>query len=247
MLYDQHLENMTVYRRPSPGLNLWALMLFAIMLLPASVFAGLCGDDVGGVRVACACGDFLVSDAVIVSTDPIAIERCPTDGLILQARATAKSMTLDLGGLSITGSGVGTGLLVSHGGDDGATIIGGPDTRRPGQVVGFGSGLRVRTQRALSALRNIDFRGNTTDGAVLRSHGTKLQSIGAYLNGRDGLRIGGRKLEVDGLHGDGNRRYQINLSSTSAAEAAARAGITEGVHARERLPVRRDPPSMGDQ
>jgi hypothetical protein len=224
-----------------------ALVLLAFLMLPASSLAGLCGDDVNGVRVGCACGDFVVSNTVLVSSDPVVTERCSTDGLIVQANPSTTALTLDLAGLSITGNGVGIGILVSYGGRDGAVISGGPDTARPGQVVGFGSGLRMRTQRTLSVLRNIDFRGHQTDGVVLRSLNTKLENVGAFSNGRDGLRVAGRKLQIEDVVADANGRHQIELSSTSAAESAAAAGLSEGVHARERLPLRREPPSMEGQ
>ena len=81
---------------------------------------------------------------------------------------------------------------------------------------------------------------------MLRSLDTILEGVGAYSNGRDGLRLGGRKLSVEGLDASGNGRHQINLRSSSVAQAALDAGITENVHAREHLPVRRERPHMGD-
>ncbi len=226
-----------------------AVLQIALMAAVSPAQAGLCGDDVGGVRVACACGDFVVSDATLVATDPVVTTRCGSDGLIIQSSELidSGSLTLDLGGLSITGSGVGIGILVSNGGADGAVIAGGPDPARPGQVVGFGSGLRVRTQRALRALSNVDFRGNQVDGVALRSLNTEVTAVRAFSNGRDGVRISGRKATLDAIEADGNGRHQLNMETSSAAQAAVDAGITAGVHARERLPIRREPPSMGGQ
>jgi len=224
-----------------------AAALAASFGLPAIASAGLCGDDVAGVRVACSCGDFVVSDTMLVATDPVVTDRCPTDGLVVQAAEGTDSLTLDLGGLSITGSGVGVGLLVSNGGSDGAVISGGPDSIRPGQVVGFGDGLRVRTQRALSELANVDFRGNTGDGVAIRSYETKVTAVRAFANGRDGIRISGRKATLDTLESDGNGRFQLNMETSSAAQAALDGAITQGVHARERLPNRREPVPMGEQ
>jgi len=238
------LESPDPCRRPRAPLGAAALLAL-LMAAPSVAAAGLCGDDVDGVRVACACGDFVVSDTVLVATDPVVNERCATDGLIIQAAEAGESLRLDLAGQSLTGSGVGIGLLVIYGGEKGAIISGGPDTARRGQVVGFGSGLRVRSQRTLSALTNVDFRGNSLDGLTVRAWDTKMDNVGAFANGRDGLRVGGRKLEVEGLEADGNGRRQIDLQTNSTAQAGADAGITAGVHARERLPVRRDPPPMG--
>lgn len=229
---EVHLQRLSI---------LWPAAIALVLAFPLTSDAGLCGDDVGGVRVACACGDFVVSDTVLSATDPVVNERCATDGLIIQASENVDSLRLDLAGQSISGSGVGVGILVSFGGSDGARISGGPEPARPGQVVGFGSGLRVRSQRTLAAVSNIDFRGHTNDGAALRSLDTKLENVRAFANGRDGLRLGGRKLAIDGVEAEGNGRRQIDLQTNSTAQAGADAGLSAGVHARKRLPVRREP------
>ena len=97
----------------------------ASALLAEPARAAACGDDVNGERIACSCGDTIVSDTRLRADDPVVVERCRTDGLIVRAPAGALTLRLDLGGRVLTGDGLGTGIRVLSGGSRGAVIIGG--------------------------------------------------------------------------------------------------------------------------
>ncbi len=89
-----------------------AAIVVASFLLSGAAAAAPCGDDVKGVRVACHCGDTVVSDTRLRPEDPVVSGRCPLDGLAIRADALAESITLDLAGLSLVGTGAGIGLEV---------------------------------------------------------------------------------------------------------------------------------------
>ena len=160
------------------------------LTLPPSADAGVCGDDVGGARVACACGDVVVSDTVLQPTDPVTVERCPLDGLFLKAPAGAASITLNLDGHSLVGRGRGSGVRVIHGGSEGARILGGEGGRR-GQIVGFGDGVRAHGTRPVQEVRDLDVKGNSDAGISVRSNEVRVRSVRSEKNGGDGFRLRG--------------------------------------------------------
>ena len=229
------------------GRAIFHIALLACSVLPltgASAWAGYCGDDVDGGRVACSCGDFVVSDTHLRADDPVVTERCPADGLIVQASHGGDGIVLDLGGLSIVGSDAGVGILVIAGGSGGAVVSGGEDERRPGQIVGFTTGMRAHGQRSVRVVSNLDFRGNRGDGLALRGHGSlSVESVGAFANGRNGLRLGGRGADVAALRATDNGQHDIDLATTAAAAKARESGYSldlPNVHGRIRLPERSD-------
>ena len=111
--------------------------------------AAECGDDVGGTRVACSCGDTVVSDTTLRPDDPVSRVRCDHDGLVVRAPRGAASIALDLAGLSIVGSGQGSGIRIIDGGEYGALIIGGVPGR-PAEIAGFRNGVRATGSRPLA-------------------------------------------------------------------------------------------------
>jgi hypothetical protein len=201
------------------------------------VRAGDCGDAVDGMRVACSCGDVVVSDTRLRADDPVVTERCRTDGLIVRAPAGATSLHLDLGGQALTGQGLGTGIRVFAGGSRGAVIVGGPaDT--PGTIANFRTGLRTLNGRVLSEVRNLRLLGNARDGARIRVDGAVVAGIAAEKNGRDGVRVLGRSATLEGVDAVGNAGYGVvalgreaildagtlaNLQAGAAATQSARA------------------------
>ncbi|MEE8311202.1 MAG: hypothetical protein V3R77_03020, partial [Candidatus Binatia bacterium] len=175
----------------------------AVIVTAQSVAAGVCGDDVGGVRVPCACGDVVVSSTRLQVGDPITAGRCELDGLILRAATTAESITLDLGGLAIVGSGVGHGLLIERGGSDGAVVIGGPAGKHA-EIVGFSVGVNVPNPQALRRLERIHAKGNRYDGLRIRQAGAHLIDVTATDNGREGIKVLGSGGRLIGVHAEGN-------------------------------------------
>jgi hypothetical protein len=183
---------------------------FAILAFAATAQA-VCGDDVDGERVACACGDVVVSDTKLLVDDPVVRNRCISDGLLVRAASDARSIRLDLSGFSIVGLGVGTGIRVLDGGSEGAVILGGPEGRAA-TIAGFRTGLRGHGQRSVAEVRNLVLKGNEADGMVLRGDGTRIVDVIAEANGRDGLRLGGRGPEIQNSHGVVNRRHDVRVT-----------------------------------
>lgn len=180
-------------RRTSRGT--WAVVgLLAVCLAPLRAAAAAhCGDDVGGRDVPCACGDIVVSDVRLGTSDPVVRQSCPHDGLVVRADEAPSSIEIDLAGQTLRGSGAGAGLRVLTGGPGGARIVsrGGPAT-----IEGFDDGITGRGSDAVALVEDITIRRSGRDG--LRVTGTQyvLRRIGVEGAGRDGFALGGASFEV---------------------------------------------------
>jgi len=186
---------------------------------PAMARAAACGDDVGGVRVPCACGDVVVSDTRLRSDDPVVAERCEGDGLVVSAPSGAPSIRLDLGGLSLVGSGSGVGIRVVRGGEGGASLIGdaqvvgragGAQTRAT--VYGFHTGLRAHGRRTLREVLGIAFTRNEGDGVRLHAVETLVSGVDATANGAGGLQIRGHGARIDDVTANDNARRGLRVT-----------------------------------
>jgi hypothetical protein len=181
------------------------------------------------VRVGCACGDTVVSSTVLRASDPVVGKRCPLDGLLVRADRSLETLVLDLNGLSLRGSGVGTGLEVERGGSEGAAIIGGHAGRR-GEIVGFGIGIRVRSPTAVRRIEALEVEGQRNEGILLRTAGAMVLDVTVARNGGDGIRVvgqGGRLLGIDANEnrGAGLRIAAKDLIVEARAERNGRHGI----------------------
>jgi len=192
-------------------LLVWGGILGAVPV----VYAGTCGDDVAGVRVPCGCGDVVVSDTRLRVEDPVVTSRCSGDGLILRAASDATSLRLDLGGQTLMGEGRGVGVRVLRGGTRGAVIVGGADAETA-VIANFGTGLRASNPRMLAELRGVRLSGNARDGAYVRTHRGVVTDVVAEHNGRDGLRLGGRALQVQRVEASRNARYGVVAAGRDA-------------------------------
>jgi len=154
---------MTVLKIPSFHLS---ALFMVVVLCPPALASTLCGDDVDGQRVACSCGDTVVSSTRLRQEDPVVNQRCSHNGLQLRAAGSIDSLVLDLAGFTLTGSGSGTGILVLDGGSQGAVIVGG-NPSEPGHVAGFRRGIRTHGRRGLKATHNLElsFNGDSTEVA----------------------------------------------------------------------------------
>lgn len=206
-----------------------AFALSASLLLADSSSAKECGDNVRGERVACACGDSVVSSTKLQVDDPIVRGRCSGDGLVLHAPPLEESLVLDLAGLSIVGSGFGNGIAVESGGSDGAVIVGGTQERR-GQVVGFGTGIQVRSGRSVRRIEALELEGQRHDGLMLLSAGTFVVNVRARRNGGDGFRVAGHGGRLLGVEATENRRAGLRVSSRyTVIDARAERNAEHGI------------------
>jgi parallel beta-helix repeat protein len=122
-----------------------------------SAWAADCGDTAGpgGTRVACACGDTMVTDTVLRSTDPVVStgpgDVCPGAGL----RFGAPDLTLDCKGLTLHG----TGEQVSgihDGAQPGGTIQGCGVVGFFWGIVAHGTGTSVVNSKAVGNYQGIN-------------------------------------------------------------------------------------------
>jgi hypothetical protein len=192
-----------------------------------TALAAECGDDVGGTRVACSCGDIVVSDTKLRSEDSVSRHRCRHDGLVLRARRGAESIELDLAGLSIVGSGSGSGIRILDGGENGAVIIGG-EPGRSGEIAGFRTGVRATGSHPVAEIRDLTIKGSSRDGLVLRGAAARLVRVTSDSNGGDGLRIGGRQHTLEAVEASGNGRYGVRVTARGAEGVVATADNTRG-------------------
>lgn len=194
---------------------------------PVASLAAECGDDVGGARVACECGDIVVSDTRLQPQDPIVRLRCDHDGLSLRAPRGAASIGVDLAGLSIVGSGSGSGIRILDGGENGAVIIGG-EPGRPGEIAGFRNGVRATGSRPLAEIRDLGIKGSTSDGLILRGLETRLIRVASDDNARDGLRVGGHGHTLEGVEAARNAGYGLRMMARDAEGEASAADNARG-------------------
>lgn len=200
-----------------------------IVASPAVAAAGPCGDQLDGVRIACRCGDTVVSDTRLLATDPVVTDRCPLDGLTIRASSLAESIRLDLDGHELRGSGVGIGIRVAYGGTDGAHLVGSPPEGY-GSISGFGVGLAVTEPTALARATRLDLRANSEEGARVTMSGTIFEDVVAHGNTRDGLRIrgtGGRLADVRSFENgeNGIRIFSDNVVVDADGDRNDRTGI----------------------
>lgn len=175
-----------------------------VLLLGAEMAVGkLCGDDVDGRDVPCACGDVVVSDLVL-DDDPVAVTVCDGDGLLVRATSTDR-VSIDLAGKTLRGRGEGHGILVVHGGG-GAHVTGGPQRA---VIEGFDHGV-VAAGGELGLLENVDIRNVVHDGVRLRGDGTVRQCT-VTRAGRDGFSFSGRFYRATGNRSRENGRHGFML------------------------------------
>jgi hypothetical protein len=199
--------------------------LLGVALCASSAVAGVCGDDVEGRRIACACGDVVVSDVRLRATDPVVSARCRHDGLIVRMPAMADSVTVDLAGQVLVGSGHGYGILVERGGSDGAAIIGGTAGRR-GELLGFGTGIYSPNSKSVRRIERVTVTASAVDGIKLNTQGAVLVDVTTRRNGRTGLSmrgVGGRVVGLDSSE-NANAGARIASHGTIVAGTVSRNG-----------------------
>jgi hypothetical protein len=196
-------------------------VVFAGIALSASPTIAACGDDVDGKRIACSCGDVVVSDTELLIGDPVTSQACLADGLLIRARAGAESIHLDLNGLTLQGTGIGSGIRVIDGGSNGAVISGGPAGVHA-TIKGFRVGVSARGKNLLSSLSGIVVTDNQTDGLVVNGLQASIDSVVSSNNGRDGLRLGGRQSSATNLRtvGNGERGVTVRGSGNQVVGAS---------------------------
>ena len=190
-----------------------AVFLYVLALAQISL-AGNCGDDVDGQRVACACGDVVISSVQLRASDPIATETCLSDGLLVRTVAESGTVVVDLNGQTITGSGRGVGVRVLAGMGKGVILTGG--SGRFATLTGFGMGVRSAAREALASVTRLHLEDNSMDGLSIRGHGVEIINVTAIGNGRYGVSISGRAPVLTGVVVNNNGRDGVHVTAKGA-------------------------------
>lgn len=209
------------------GITALGVILALSFAGPPRAQAASCGDDVGGLRIACSCGDDVISDTVLAASDPVVTESCPGDGLVVFVPSESQGITLDLGGRSIVGRGSGVGIRVVRGGRVGTTIIGGGENGRRAEVAHFRTGISAHGRNDLVALVGVNVHDNLSDGLRLHTSGVRIEDVRSESNGRDGLSLFGHGNEVTGVVAERNSSEGVQIrgaGSTVNAETSDNRG-----------------------
>lgn len=205
-------------RRNSAAGAVRLLSVLAVLLHAALACAKLCGDDVQGQDVPCACGDTLVS-SVVLTDDPVTHTVCPGDGLIVRPSGVS-GITVDLNGQTIRGSGRGAGLWVLAGG---ARVM---STAQPAHIEHFRDGVAAQGDDALRLLENVVIASSGRDG--VRVHGANYivnatQVIDAL---HDGFALGGHDFLITATRAAHSGRYGYFVMATRGTIGTPGAGNT---------------------
>ena len=157
---------------------LLVLLLTVLVVLAGSgartpATAADCGDGVGP----CSCGDHVITNTALDDTDPVTSSLCPCNGLSVRS-----SVTLDLGGHTIRGSGVCVGVHINPQGGNGA-VVGG------GRIASFGTGVLAILDGGHTRLRDIQVVENSGSGVNLVGFDSVVEDCLVSRNGGNGIQF----------------------------------------------------------
>jgi hypothetical protein len=176
----------------------------AALLIAAPAVAGLCGDDIDGRDVPCACGDVVVSSVVLGDDPVVTAGPCPADGLIVRNPDSPRTLVIDLHGRTLRGSGTGVGLRVLAGGPGGALVVSGGG---PALISGFADGITARGVDALARLEDVVIADPRRDGVRISGSEFQVRRVEVHGAVRDGFSLGGRGFEIANTRAIGSGRY----------------------------------------
>ena len=182
------------------------LSVLAVLFHAALAHAKLCGDDVQGLDVPCACGDTLVS-SVVLTDDPVTSTVCPGDGLIVRPSGVA-GITVDLNGQTLRGSGRGAGVWVLAGG---VRVI---SSRQPARIEKFRDGVVAQGDDSLRLLDNVVIAFSGRDG--VRVHGANYIVNGVQVSDalHDAFALGGHDFLITANRATHSGRYGFFVMAT---------------------------------
>jgi parallel beta-helix repeat protein len=174
-------------------------------------WADQCGDTAGPnrTRIACACGDEVVTSTRLRPRDPVVDADCESNGLVIGEN----DITLDCRGLVISGSPNWAGVVVSV--KQNATV-------RRCQVTGFSSGIDLTRSDGLTIERNNVYRNDNGITVGARLSNSKIFGNRIADNGNEGivLQISEDNIvkdnEIFGNQGDGIELFGSNRNQLTA-------------------------------
>jgi hypothetical protein len=197
------------------------LLSLAVLLLPVGAGAKLCGDDVGGHDVPCACGDIVASDLVL-NDDPVTQAPCAGDGLTVRATGAAAAVTIDLRGKTLRGNGHGTGIWLLYGGPGGARVI---STGGPATVAGFQDGVVAHGDDSVALIDGVVANANRRDGMRLTAVGYEVRNAEARGSGRDGFSFLGKGYRARATRATDSHRYGYDVAGRDGVLGDPGAGL----------------------
>lgn len=209
-------------RRAARGRRVLAALALLLAAAPHPALAKLCGDDVGGRDVPCACGDTVVSNLVL-SNDPVASTVCPSDALLVRAPEAAEGVTIDLRGKTLRGSGRGTGVWVLAGGPGGARVSSGGSRA---VIEGFYDGVVAHGPDTIALLEDLTVRGCKRDGVRIGSAGYQVRAVEVESAGRDGFALSGSGWQIASTRATGNGRHGYMIMGQGGSIGTPWAGNT---------------------
>ena len=175
------------------GRRLAAACLIAATCLPAAALAALCGDDVDGRDVPCACGDVVVS-SVVLGPDPVVQgPPCPHDGLIVRAPEARRGLVVDLRGATLRGRGDGVGLRIVAGGRGGAHVISSAGTAT---IADFTDGIVARGPDTVALIEDLVISNSQRDGLRVSGSDFEIRRVEVHSARRDGFALGGSDFRI---------------------------------------------------
>jgi len=204
-------------------------LLIAASCRPTAGLAALCGDNVDGRDVPCACGDVVVSDVALGADPVVQGPPCAHDGLIVRAPDALRGVVIDLRGATLRGSGDGAGIRIVDGGRGGAQIIssGGPAT-----ITGFSDGITARGSDTVALIEDVVIGGSRRDGVRVSSSDFEIRRVEVRTAGRDGFALGGRDFRIAQTRAADCSRFGYSVMGTGgqigrpgAGNMAERSGL----------------------
>jgi hypothetical protein len=198
------------------------LSALALLFYTSAAYANLCGDNVQGQGVPCACGDTVVSDVVLTPDHPVANTVCPGDGLVVRSGG-ASGITIDLNGMTLRGSGQGAGLWLLYGGSGGARIV---STGQVAHLEGFRDGVVAQGADSLAVLDNVAVARSVRDGVRVHGANYSVHATDVVDSGRDGFSFGGHDYEATATRAMNNGRYGYSVTGMHGVMGTTGAGNT---------------------
>jgi hypothetical protein len=195
-----------------------------VVLVPAIAGAALCGDDVGGRDVPCACGDTVVSDLAL-GDDPVTNTVCPGDGLVVRAPEATKGVTTDLRGKTLRGSGTGAGLLVVYGGPGGASIV---SSHGDGTVENFRDGVLAHGPNTVRLIEDVEAKRSLRDGFNVSGDGFEIRGAEARESRRDGYAVRGKRYRLDDTRAEDSGRFGYRVAGQDAVVGDQKGNESDG-------------------
>jgi hypothetical protein len=200
--------------RQRHGSPLLIAILGLLVMIASGAGAAVIAPPCGGATP-CDCGNRVIASRTLTPADPVTTTVCTGNGLFV-----AGGVTLDLGGRTITGDGMGA--------DVGITIEGGAANAiiQNGRVTGFGTGVATFSTATSSTLATLRIYGNGT-GIRINAHHTDIKNSWVFDNTGVGYDLDGSHLEVtqnrstyngdDGFHIEGSgHTVTLNYAASNA-------------------------------